>query len=111
MKVSKKEFTTNIYKYLKPGSYTLTYRGTECLQVVISGIKSSNGVRSKDKVSTITHKVTTSIPKGVTTATDIPGVVTADGIQGTPRGVKDISKHGCGCRKTGTNLCSKHNRL
>lgn len=103
-KISKKEFTSNIYKYLKPGEYTLTYRGTECLQVSIRAIGSSKRVPSGLKVpktaqnepisgNTLKNKVneikgnmplpyrvdtTTEKQAKIATAKSIPGVKTAN---------------------------------
>ena len=78
-----REFTRNIYTYMKPGEYVVTINGVETFKVVVTSLT------EKDLVS----------------ADNTPNPVYID------RYKELIMKYGCGCKKTEELLCPKHGRV
>jgi hypothetical protein len=80
--ISKREFTRNIYKYLKEGEYEITKDGDVEFVVTIHSV-----VTRKDVVTIKTRK------------------------EVVEKILKDVSEYGCGCkREFGKNICKEHQR-
>ena len=126
MKVGKKEFYSNVSKYIKPGIVILTNRGIEVLKIEVTnlgGNKVANKPTEVANVANVTtkpkdvqqriNKVLTTVP-GMATVKDRPENIVTDGRYAkkfTPNWQRDTTKHGCGCKKEdGQMLCKTHRR-
>ena len=137
-RISKKEYSTNVFKYLKPGKMILTSHGKDSLLITIATLLEDNSTAIKTNDTPIEHN-STSIDTSNSTPikkvanvqqridkvlTTVPGISTVeekrpDNIASgnryakkfTPNWQRDTSKYGCGCKKEeGKALCTKHGR-
>ena len=113
-KLSIRDFTRNIYEYIKrEGEYQITIR--DSIQFVVT-IRPFNQI-STDKTEEITPNVMTTSEIEHKTKKEVPIVVTtAEHENAQKHGViqNDVTTpktYGCGCEKGSTNLCPKHHRL
>lgn len=85
--VTMREFSRNVYDYLKGGEYVLTRNGVEVYEVRVEEILTNNVVTGSKK------KVVKKLRE------DLKGVVAHSQV------------HGCGCRReVGHGLCRAHGR-
>ena len=101
MTISKREFSRDIYKWLKEGEYVVTNHG-EAEYVVT--VRKVSGVVTKESAV----KDTT---KDVVTSKDVVTIIKT--VEEAKKAVKEphnfvSSNHACGCKKTTFKTCPKH---
>lgn len=102
IKVTRRDFTRDFKKYLKPGKVILTNQGKDEYCLTIECLT--------DKPKTLSDKpeVKERIEKVLTT---VPGMATVEKKPFIPNWQKDNSTYGCGCKKVeGKSMCPKHDR-
>ena len=90
MKITKREFKNSLYKYLKPGKFTLTNHGKDEFVVTIEN------VATNDTPNVAIIKTAQDAKEAIR-----PFIPNSERMTGT---------YGCGCKKTESLFCTKHDR-
>ena len=128
IRIGKKEFTNNIYKYLKPGKVILTSHGKDSLELLIKPLPKDN-TRPSEANSTLirtpsetkgTEKMNTDVDKGVREAVADANDIDATTRQkiGKAKGAasqlqtadKLLLYYRCGCLRGSLEFCQRHAR-
>ena len=101
MRVSIREFTRNIYSYLKrDGEFVVTINGKDAVKIVMTIISPSTDVTTiKEVKRDVMTKDVVTIPKNkLIDENNIKKVLPVYGV------------YGCGCKKDDRPMCKKHGR-